>query len=264
MNHLEIVQEVARLSGVGDPRSIATTQGATGSTAKVVSLVQAGWTEIQNAYRAWRFLVVDFPETLVLEEGLNRFTASSLNLPNWSEWIRGDTLGQVPVTVWPAANEAEGLAEARGSEQQLAFVDYPAFRRLYQTGSSVSQAQSGQPRVASIDNQDRLVVWPTPDRNYGIAGTYRRLPQVFSADTDEPIVSAEHHDTIVWKGTLLVNEAEEAELGVLRSTERGLNTRMAALRRRYLDPTRLSYEPLGSGRLAYRRPFVPPNPSFAG
>lgn len=255
MTYLEIVRSVARLAGTVDSRSIVTTQGATGTVGMIAELVQAAWTEIQNAYRAWRFLVVDIPEETLLEQGLNTFTAESLNLSNWSEWIPGSEDGQVPMSVWPV--------DRRGQETTLVPTDYRRFRQQYQYGSSVSDEQTGQPRVMAVDNQDRLVVWPTPDQDYRIAGTYRRLPQIFSGDTDVPIVSPEHHDAIIWQATLLVHRAEEADNAVLITTEQGALKRMASLRRRYLDAPKLSYRPLGSGRSGYVGPLSPPNPTFS-
>ena len=222
----------------------------------IAELVQAGWTEIQNAYRAWRFLVVDIPEETLLEQGLNTFTAQSLNLDNWSEWIPGDEMGQVPMSVWP-----DGM---RGQETTLVPTDYRRFRQAYQYGSSVSDEQTGQPRVMAVDNQDRLVVWPTPDQDYRISGTYRRTVQMFSGDDDVPIVSEQHHDVIIWQGTLLVHRAEEADNSVLITTEQGVRKRMDALRRRYLDAPKLVHRPLGSGRAGYVGPLSPPNPTFAG
>ena len=261
MNFLDITQRVARLSGAADSRSVTTTQGASGHVGLIAELVREAWLEIQNEYRAWRFLVVDFPETTVLEAGLNTFTAASLNLANWSEWIPGNYRGTVPITGWPAA--ADGEPEDRGREAQLVPADYRQFRQSYQYGSSVTQDQTGQPRVLSIDNQDRLVVWPTPDRDYRLSGTFRRSAQELLADDDVPIIAPEFHNTIVWAATLLLHRADESDQTVLLTTRQDMEKRKAALRRRYIPAPSVSFTPLGSGRSGYVGASSRPNPNFA-
>ena len=264
---LDLVRSTFGLTRKGDRRSIVTT--ATGNTrvSLVAEMVRAAWTEIQNENRHWRFLVANLPDSALLVEGTTRYTPQNIANPaiiNWDEWIIGDVAGTVPVSVWPAADSDAGLEEDRGREQALTFVDYRVFRQAYQTGSSVSAEQTGQPRAMSIDPQDGLVVWPSPDRNYRIAGTYRRTAQEFAADDDVPIIEAQHHDAIVWMAAVLVHRAWGADQLTLLTAEKGADSRMAALRRRYLPKPKLSHQPVGArtGR-AFAYPLSPPNPNFA-
>lgn len=239
MTYLELVREVARLSGTTDPRSIATVQNATGRIAVLARLVNTGWKQIQTAYRAWRFLIADLPEATRIPVGVSVLTAATLNLPNWGEWILGGSRGTARLTVWPAE-----AAEDRNEELPLSVVEYEAFRAAYRVGAN--RSVTGRPRAVSVDQQDRLVVWPVPERDYRMDGTFRRSPQVFVADTDVPIVDDAYHDTLVYQALLLLHRRDEADRDVLITTQQSLDTELAALRRRYL-PQRVEFgaEPLG-------------------
>lgn len=237
MTYLELVREVARLSGTTDPRSISTVQNATGRIAVLAGLVNSAWTEIQTAYRAWRFLIAELPDATRIPAGVSEFTAAALNLSNWDEWILGNAEGTARLTVWPAAAN-------RNEELPLSVVEYQAFRAAYQVGAN--RSVNGRPRAVSVDQQDRLVVWPVPERDYRMAGTYRRTAQVFAADADVPIIADAHHGAIAWQALLLLHRRDEADADVLVTTQQSLDMRLAALRRRYL-PQRVDFgaEPLG-------------------
>ena len=241
---LELCQQAAGLSGTIDRRTVSTVD-ATGRIRILADLVRDGWTDIQNLYRAWRFLTVEFPEATELGEGISAFEASALNLQNWGSWIPGTDPGTIPLTIWPAAAEGEAADAHRAQEVELSFVDYRDFRQAYQTGASRA-TPAATPRAFSIDPLDRLVVWPTPERTYRLAGTYRRSAQELREDADVPIILPAYHDAIVWNGVLLLHRHDEAEADVLFTTQQGLDTRMAALRRRYLKATVLGYTPLGA------------------
>lgn len=238
MTYLELTKELAKLSGTTDPRSISTVRNATGRIAVLAGFVNNAWNEIQTAYRAWRFLVADLPDATRLTLGVSSFTAATLNLSNWDEWVLGNAEGTARLTVWPASDPN------RNAELPLSVVAYEAFRAAYETGAN--RSVTGRPRAVSVDHQDRLVVWPVPEQDYAIAGTYRRSPQVLSADADVPIIAPAHHEAIVWQALLLLNRRDEADADVLVTTEQSLETRLAALRRRYL-PQRVEFgaEPLG-------------------
>ena len=234
MTFLEIVKEVARLSGTVDPRSIETLEGAEGRIALLANVVEAAWTEIQNTYHAWRFLTKELPTNTTLDDGIAAYTAANLGLSDWSEWIPGTAPGTIPLTLW---KPTEAGSTYRADEQALAFAaSYPEFRSSYQTGTNAST--TGRPQSFSIDVQDRLVFWPTPDDDYHLAGTYRRSAQVLSADSDKPIIADQYHRTLVHAAKLLLDHSDEADGNVLLADiELPLTFQhsLASLRRRYLS-----------------------------
>lgn len=250
--YLEITRDVAGLSGTVDRRTV-TTVDATGRIGLIASLVREAWLEIQNEHQAWKFLIAEFPEAAVLGAGISAYNAAALNLPNWSEWMTGREPGAIAPTIWPAE------PEMRAQESDLLYAEYPTFRASYQRGASVATA-AATPRAFSIDNSDRYVVWPPPDRDYRLSGTFRRTAQELTADDDVPIILKEHHPVITWAGLLLLHRRDEAPADVLITTQQGLDTRKAALRRRYLRKAAISGAPVGGGRAGVALPSSPPSP----
>ena len=164
-----------------------------------------------------------------------------MNLENWFNWVPGQEEGTIPLSVWPSGDDD------RRNEYTLTEIDYRSFRQAYQAGTSIDHA--GMPQAFSIDTADRLVVWPAPDQDYRISGTYLRSPQVLAADGDVPIVAAQFHNAITWTAVQLFHEVDEADPSAIISANLKVTDRMAALRRRYL-PVRdgFAYRPLGGGR----------------
>ena len=239
--YLGIVQQAARFSRSIDPRTVTSVTGP-GRIGQLADLVAEAWIEIQNRYEAWRFLRAEFPANAVLAEGAAEFTAASLNIENWSEWILGTEEGTVRLTVWPAGEPN------RDNERQLVVVeDYPLFRSSYQRGTSIT-APTGAPQVVTVDDQDRLVVWPTPDEDYRIAGSYRRSPQVLVDDDDVPIIADQFHNAITWSAVELFHQTQRTATDTYTLAERSAAKRMGALRRRYLPAGKIVYHPLGTGR----------------
>jgi len=255
---LEIAQDVAALSGTVDRRAVTTVVEAPGRVGNIARLVRAAWLEIQNQSRSWRFLTVEYPSTTVLAQGIGAFTPENVGLRNWADWLPGDEAETVPITVWPATAQAgENADDLRRLEQPMVYTDYRRFRESYLTGAEAVADRTGQPNTFAVDTLDRMVVWPTPDRDYRLAGTYRRAPQVLTGDEDVPIIAEQFHDAIVWAATLLLHREDEADANVLITTEQGLRERMVPLRRRYQGQPALAFRPLGAGRSGYSRPLSP-------
>ena len=231
MTFLEIVRRVAQRTGTGDPRTITAAITATGRTATVAALVQDAWTQIQGMHEQWRFLIANFPEMAMLTTGTRAYTAGNLNLADWAGWIPGDARGTVPMSTWP--DEAGG----RTKERPLAVLGYRGYRQTYETGAYAADPIDGQPAIVAVDTQDRLVVWPVPEANYHLSGTYRRTPQVFAADGDSPRILPAHHQVLVSAGALAVHRFDEAPTNTLVTAQQYLDGDVSNLRRRYLYGT---------------------------
>ena len=239
--YLGIVKQTARFSRAVAPRSV-TSVTTPGRVEQIADFVAEAWTAIQNRYEAWRFMRVEFPDTAVLTEGAAEFTPESLNLQNWSEWILGTEEGTVRLTSWPVADGN------RDNERQLFIApDYPAFRASYQRGTSIS-APNGFPQVLSVDDQDRLVAWPTPDQDYRIAGSFRRTAQLLTANGDIPIIEEQFHNAITWAAVDLWHQTQRTETNTVLLAQQRAADRLGALRRRYLPVGEIVYHPLGRGR----------------
>lgn len=257
MNFLEIVQATGQRSGTIDSRVVLTTgTGANERIRLIAGLVNSVWLEIQDQYRGWRFLIANLPSIFRFETGIARYPALAssfaLNAP-WSEWIAGEDPESTPMTVW----EADG---DRSDEKALYWIDYTAFNPTYERGET--RTRTGRPQAVSVNEHDELVIWPVPDRDYSVAGTYRRAPQRLEDDDDVPIVAEEFHELLVWAATVLLHEVDEADPALIVTARQQANMRLAALRRRYLTRgARLSYRPIGGGSPGIRSlsPLSPPS-----
>ena len=236
--YLEILQDAAALSGTIDRRSISSVN-ATGRAGLLAQFIRDSWIEIQNQQRNWHFLIVPFPDNAEFTQANpGPYLPTTLNLTNppWADWISGEASGSVPLSCWPP--------DSRTEELQMRFLRWPEFRQAYRFGSSLD-GHTGQPSAFSIDPRDQLWVWPTPDQDYKVAGSYRREAQVLRNDADVPIIAADHHPALVWAAVLLLHRHDEAEPNVLVTTQQGLDQRMNAVRRRYLASPSLRFGALG-------------------
>ena len=188
-------------------------------------------------------MVYDIPEGVSVPSGYgNRDTpvrsAAELGIvdPPLRRWLTGSGSGTLPLTVWPADDRAQELA--------LASVEWASFAERYLTGLQRFQESEGQPQVVAVDPRERLRLWPVPDTEYRLAGTYLRQPQTLAADGDEPHGIAEaDHDAIVWEAyALLLEHDEPTDRRTIMAAQRQAAIRMDALRAAYLDPPRLSYD----------------------
>ena len=210
--YLQLVKDLARATEVVDPGTISSVAGATGRVAQMAYLVQDAWTQIQNLHGdTWDFLTAEIPETARLTVGIREYTPQSLGLlptddePDIPQWARWD--GPSPLSTWPVA--ADGT-ETREEETDLTVSSWLEFREAYMRGANAvsDPGLQAQPSVVTVDPLDRLVVYPEPDQSYRLAGYYTRAPQILEADGDVPIVSAEHHPTIVQAAKLLLDHSD--------------------------------------------------------
>ena len=231
MTFLDIVRRVAERSGTADPRSISSALGAQGRIGTIANLVQDAWTQIQTRFGPWRFLIADLPDTAILTAGVRAHTRQALlgdAAGTWADWIPGDATGTVPLSVWPAD------PEQRVRERPLTVVDHRGYRQSYEFGPYAASPTLQQPSIVAVDPHDRLVFWPVPDQDYRIRGTYRRTPQVFTADSEEPIILPQHHQTLVSAGVLWLHRHDEAPANAIITAQGDHDADMQDLRRRYL------------------------------
>jgi hypothetical protein len=198
---LELVQDVARESGtIPGTTSPATVEGQTGRLARMVHWTRDAYTRIQTMRDDWRWLRHEFSAPLL--GGVNTYDPAALGIDRFGAWVRSD-LPLGALSLYP-------LTEGREREQYLDLIDWDDFRRHYRYGADAARA--GQPTVATIDPQDRLVLWPTPEVGvtYVLAGEVIWSPQILVADDDVPEMPKRHHDAIRYQALLLMATFDEA------------------------------------------------------
>lgn len=199
--YLQLCQDAARESGtvsnIGQPE---TTTGQTGRLLRILKWVTKAYEDIQRQQNAWRWMNADFSGETVA--AVQQYDAEAMGITErFSRWIcytdDGDQLFSLYKT-----------SEGQADEGFLQFVDWNKFRRDLMTGSAATQ--QGRPIYFTIDTENKLRLWPTPDAAYTLRGAYYKAPQSLSDDADTPEMPAEFHDVIVWRALMLLGQFDEA------------------------------------------------------
>lgn len=230
---LQICQDVARESGtipnVGDP---ATAQGQTGRLLRLVNWVQDAWLDIQREQDAWRWLEKEFTASLIVNK--RDYSAGDLNIASrFADWKYSDVEGTGLFTMYKTS-------EGQSTEQVLAFKEWDSFRRQFMLGQALTQP--GTPMWFSINPENQVVLYPTPDVAHTLRGVYRRGPQSLSADDDAPEMPDRFHKAIQWRALVLLAIFDEAPIQ-LPVWQSNFNAVMARLREDQL-PRVQDYGPL--------------------
>jgi len=216
-NFLELCQSVARESGTvtgGQPTAVV---GQTGRLLKIVRFTAQAWRKIQLMRTDWRWMRREFAkDTIVNTEA---YTAASWGIKDLGSWL--DTS---PLFCTKAGESAQ-------TQTQLIYVPWNEFRATTRR----SYAEAGRPSYWSVRPGDNaLMLAPKPDGVYSLEGEYHKSVQTLSLDTDTPEFHTDHHDIIVWRALLLLNEHDEAgEAAATASREYG--ELLSALMDRELD-----------------------------
>lgn len=192
MTYLELCRKVARESGTvsGDDQPTTVT-AQTGRLRRIVDWTQDAWAAIQRSRSSWRWMEAEFNAPGTIINGLARYTAANFAFARFAQWLYDaeDTFSGF-VIYDPAIGAAD--------EQPINFVEWHEFRRRYLWGSH----ENDRPQVFSISPAQELVLYPTPDKTYGVRGRYKKSVQVLAADGDTPEMPSDHHD-LIWRGALL-------------------------------------------------------------
>lgn len=198
---LELCQDVARESGtfptIGEP---ATTVGATNRSLRVVNWTRTAYNQIQRSRRDWRWLRTDFSGTTT--SGLQSYAPAAMGIDSrFGKWIHTGDKGRAAFTIYLTAT-------GQADERFLEFMHWEDFRNSVLFGGSAST--TGYPHYISVNDQNELVLYPTPDDTYTLKGRYVKGLQTLSADADIPEMPADFHEAITWKALLLLGQFDEA------------------------------------------------------
>ena len=198
---LTICNDVARESGTFSNRpALSTTVDQTGRKYDVVEWVKQAYEDLQRSQRTWRWLITDFSASLAADT--REYTAADFALADrFSHWVTRDEGKNLTFSFYLTAT-------GRAGEQILPFVDYDVFRTRYNMGPEATQ--TGQPSCYSIDNQNRIVIYPIPDDAYTLRGQYYKSPQVLAGNTTEPEMPEQFHRLIQWDALRLLGTFDEA------------------------------------------------------
>lgn len=196
MNFLALVQDLARQSGtLAGGTTISAVTGVSGRADKLVDWTIKAWKDIQRQ-RLWQWLRVDFDHTLL--ESTNRYTAASMNLTRFRNWVEDTNYFRAMTLYDPGIGQSD--------EQELRQISYEAWKLAYGRGSH----DPDRPVHWAISPTNEFLVGPTPDQEYALLGEYRKSAQVLAANSDTPEAPEDYHEIIVYRAIQLMAESDES------------------------------------------------------
>jgi hypothetical protein len=206
--YLEICQDVARESGTvpsaSDGSQPTTVSSQVGTLARIVGWVERSHKEVQLHRADWRWLRARFSSATVATQAV--YSATDLGITErFSNWVNPGEYPESQERQFTLYQTSKGQAD----QGFMRFYQWDKFYADTQVGANA--AQTGKPLIASIDPNDNIHVWPTPDATgYTMGGPYHKSPQTLSADSDTPEMPAEHHDAIMFGALVKLGIFDEA------------------------------------------------------
>lgn len=191
--YLQLAQKMKRDCGVAGVTATPTTVvSQTGVLEKLVAWVSEAYKDIQLRYPNWRWMRSNFTlptvnGTYAYAYGACTDTKTSAAISRFSHWWERDTLD--PFRCYLTSGGQSG-------EYWLTPMTYEQYRSMYRFG--VQASTTGQPIHVSVDDDDQLVLGPTPNAVYTVSGSYQRGPQILALDADTPDLPSNYHDLIVY------------------------------------------------------------------
>lgn len=181
--YLELSQKTAREAGlINNTSELVSVVNQSSMLGMVVDWVQEAWTDIQREKSHWKFQHGAYNVTLT--SGVQIFDATTLGVTRLNRWVTNKK-------VW-IHDKSIGL----GDETELKFLPYDEFRARFNYGTSASD--TGRPTYYTVEPDNELAFYPTPDIDYGLRGTYYKSAQILAANTDVPDMPEDYHSLIKW------------------------------------------------------------------
>jgi len=200
MKFLEICRRVLQDSGTGYSEDIPDTADTVaidvdGHPGRVVRFVQQAWRELQIGRDDWLWMDREF--TFQTVAGTHTYAHGDMleadgttkSFPNGLRtWYTNRT--------WYI-----GTGGAR-----IVHMAYQTWRERQRTGTP----PSGEPNGYTIDPSRRLRLYPNPDAQYLIEGSYQSGVQELVNAGDVPDLPEEFHETVVWRAVMMVHGYDTA------------------------------------------------------
>lgn len=165
----------------------------------MVDWVNSAWMEIQGAHRDW---------------GWMRTSASFVTVASQATYALGTGAGTVGVAAasfgsWDKETFRCYLtATGTSDEAYLPFMDYEAWRNLYQFGSG--RTATNRPVVFTVTPAKSIGLGSVPLVGYTITGDYFAAPTEMAADADVPTLPVQFAMVIVYRAMMMYGAFEAA------------------------------------------------------
>lgn len=190
MTFLELVQALRRETAYS-ASGPTTVVDQSGMHERAVEWIKDNYTQLQNE-QCWRWLRKEF--TLTTSSGDDSYAygdctdvATAAAITRFKKWALDDRYN--PPKCYLSSSGS-------GSEYWLTYVNWEAFRTIYQIGNQANSA----PSHITVDPSDNIVIGPTPNDTYVITGEYHRSAQILDVTdgTDSPEMPSDYHMLIVY------------------------------------------------------------------
>jgi hypothetical protein len=200
LNFLQLVQRLHNESG-HQGTAPATVTDQTGMAGRFVNWINDAYEDIFGKHETWRFRIETFSFDTI--SGAYAYSPASANINDLAAWhfnpdhnclsgIRCHT------TVAPG-----GLGQIT-DEADLIYVPWQEFHSIYRFGSH--RYQTAKPTVFSVDPDNALAVWATPDHSITgqltINGQYVASLTPLAENADIPVIPEPFHKIIMWRALM--------------------------------------------------------------
>lgn len=170
----------------------STVVGQTGLLESVVNWTADSWRDIQLRYPHWRWMRSGFTVNTTAGDDTYTYgdctdTKTSATIARFASWWAHDKTN--PFKCYLTSGGVAG-------QYWLHWMPYEEWKRLYKF--SVQQSMTGQPIHVSVDDDDNIVLGPSPNDIYTVTGDYQRGPQTITVDADTPDMPERFHDLILY------------------------------------------------------------------
>ena len=187
MNKLALTKRLSRDCGVNQAGP-STTLNQSGEYLRLVNWIDDAYKSIQILYSTWQFLREEFNFATVI--GTASYTPAAVGLTDFAEWVSDDDQDSEDFRLYLTAPD----------EKYLVYMPWEMFRVAYMVGTQ--RTQTGRPSVYTIRPDDTVMFYPIPDQIYTCLGEYYKVPDVMTADTDEPIFPERFHEAILYRAMM--------------------------------------------------------------
>lgn len=214
MDKLALVRRLARECRMTGSATVpATTLNQQGNLLDAVTWLDDAWNELQLSKR-WKWMRSRFSLNTVASthtygygDATDEYT--SLPIDRFKEWLLNDP--QDPCTYYL---ESSGV----GTQGYLWYLPWELFRLTYRIGTIIESVPA---HITIEPNTKEIVLGPTPNDVYVIAGNYYKSPQVLEADDDEPDMPDYFHLLIVYNAMMKYAGSEAAAEIMARGEKEG-------------------------------------------
>ncbi len=181
MTRLELAERLWQKAGIAGSGPTSTV-GQMGEASQIVNWIDEAYEYLQNEVASWLYLRGDFSFNTVA----STFEYDTSTIASDYAELKQDTL------------RIYKTASGTSDEQWLDFVRWRDFRDAYMLASQ--RTETGRPTYYTIMPDLGIRLYPGPDDIYTVTGEYYKVPDVMTADSDEPIIPERFQMAIVWKG----------------------------------------------------------------